>query len=111
MLPRGLSGASLGALERRWGALEHSWGAFGLANPHHALGDAISKFVEKADEYTSKGPKTSYNVGVINGGTSIKLNCFTFLLRNGWITHYNTRLTMTITGEFYLLGKLTIHPY
>ena len=49
----------------------HSWGAFGLANPHHALGDAISKFVEKADEYTSKGPKTSYNVGVINGGTSI----------------------------------------
>ena len=30
----------------------HSWGAFGLANPHHALGDAISKFVEKADEYT-----------------------------------------------------------
>ena len=49
----------------------HSWGAFGLANPHHALGDAISKFVRKADEYTSKGPKTSYNVGVINGGTSI----------------------------------------
>ena len=49
----------------------HSWGAFGLANPHHALGDAISKFVEKADEYTSNGPKTSYNVGVINGGTSI----------------------------------------
>ena len=49
----------------------HSWGAFGLANPHHALGDAISKFVEKADKYTSKGPKTSYNVGVINGGTSI----------------------------------------
>jgi len=49
----------------------HSWGAFGLTNPHHALGDAISKFVEKADEYTSKGPKTSYNVGVINGGTSI----------------------------------------
>ena len=49
----------------------HSWGAFGLANPHHALGDAISKFVEKADVYTSKGPKTSYNVGVISGGTSI----------------------------------------
>ena len=49
----------------------HSWGAFGLANPHHALGDAISKFVRKADEYTSKGPKTSYNVGVISGGTSI----------------------------------------
>jgi acetylornithine deacetylase/succinyl-diaminopimelate desuccinylase-like protein len=49
----------------------HSWGAFGLANPHHALGEAISNFVEVADEYTSEGPKTSYNVGVISGGTSI----------------------------------------
>src|SRR6056300_91594 len=49
----------------------HSWGAFGLANPHHALGEAIGNFVEVADEYTSEGPKTSYNVGVISGGTSI----------------------------------------
>ena len=46
-------------------------GAFGLANPHHALGKAISNFVELADQYTSEGPKTSYNVGVISGGTSI----------------------------------------
>jgi len=49
----------------------HSWGAFGLANPHHALGEAISNFVNVADEYTSEGPKTTYNVGVISGGTSI----------------------------------------
>jgi acetylornithine deacetylase/succinyl-diaminopimelate desuccinylase-like protein len=49
----------------------HSWGAFGLANPHHALGKAISNFVEVADQYTKEGPKTSYNVGVLTGGTSI----------------------------------------
>lgn len=49
----------------------HSWGAFGLANPHHALGQAISNFVVAADQYTAEGPKTSYNVGVISGGTSI----------------------------------------
>jgi acetylornithine deacetylase/succinyl-diaminopimelate desuccinylase-like protein len=49
----------------------HSWGAFGLANPHHALGEAISHFVAAADVYTARGPKTSYNVGVISGGTSI----------------------------------------
>jgi tripeptide aminopeptidase len=49
----------------------HSWGAFGLANPHHALGEAISNFVAAADAYTAEGPKTSYNVGVISGGTSI----------------------------------------
>jgi tripeptide aminopeptidase len=49
----------------------HSWGAFGLANPHHALGSAIHHFVGLADAYTSEGPKTSYNVGVIEGGTSI----------------------------------------
>jgi acetylornithine deacetylase/succinyl-diaminopimelate desuccinylase-like protein len=49
----------------------HSWGAFGLVNPHHALGSGIRDFVQKADIYTSKGPKTSYNVGIISGGTSI----------------------------------------
>ena len=49
----------------------HSWGAFGLANPHHALGTAIHNFVQAADAYTLNGPKTSYNIGVISGGTSI----------------------------------------
>lgn len=49
----------------------HSWGAFGLANPHHALGRAIHYFVDAADRYTHEGPRTSYNVGVIGGGTSV----------------------------------------
>ena len=49
----------------------HSWGAFGLANPHHALGDAIRLFVKDADEFTSYGDRTSYNVGRIGGGTSV----------------------------------------
>jgi len=49
----------------------HSWGAFGLANPHHALGTAIHNFVKAADAFTAYGPKTSYNVGIVSGGTSI----------------------------------------
>lgn len=49
----------------------HSWGAFGLANPHHALGRAIALFDERAPEVTSVGDKTSYNVGRIGGGTSV----------------------------------------
>jgi len=49
----------------------HSWGAFGLANPQHALGRAIALFDENAPAVTSEGPKTSYNVGRIGGGTSI----------------------------------------
>lgn len=49
----------------------HSWGAFGLANPHHALGRAIAIFDENAPSVTTKGEKTSYNIGVIGGGTSI----------------------------------------
>lgn len=49
----------------------HSWGAFGTANPHHALGRAIEKFLEDAPRVTADGPKTSYNVGRIGGGTSI----------------------------------------
>ncbi len=49
----------------------HSWGAFGLANPHHALGKGINYFVEEADRFTRFGLRTSYNVGRIGGGTSV----------------------------------------
>lgn len=49
----------------------HSWGAFGLANPHHALGTAVARFVARADSFTASGPRTSYNVGRVGGGTSV----------------------------------------
>ncbi|MFV1884459.1 MAG: M20/M25/M40 family metallo-hydrolase [Balneola sp.] len=49
----------------------HSWGAFGLANPHHALGVAINNFTKRAHEFVSTGPRTSFNVGIIGGGTSV----------------------------------------
>src|SRR5690606_8369872 len=49
----------------------HSFGAFGLANPHNALGSAIHYFAVEADKFTKSGPKTTYNVGVIGGGTSV----------------------------------------
>lgn len=50
----------------------HSWGAFGLANPHHALGKVIDVFSAEAWAYTSTTPqKTSFNVGRIGGGTSV----------------------------------------
>lgn len=49
----------------------HSWGAFGLANPAHALGRAISLFDQHAPVVTSSGAKSSYNIGRIGGGTSV----------------------------------------
>lgn len=49
----------------------HSWSAFGLANPHHALGRAIAIFDANAPTVTTVGEKTSYNIGRIGGGTSI----------------------------------------
>lgn len=49
----------------------HSWGAFGLGNPHHTLARAITHFVDEAEEYTQDGPKTSYSIGRIGGGTSV----------------------------------------
>ena len=49
----------------------HSWGDFGDANPHHALGRATTLFAERAKPVSSEGPKTSYNIGRIGGGTSI----------------------------------------
>ena len=49
----------------------HSWGAYGLANPHHALGRAIQIFDENAPSVTGVGEKTSHNIGRIGGGTSV----------------------------------------
>jgi acetylornithine deacetylase/succinyl-diaminopimelate desuccinylase-like protein len=49
----------------------HSWGAFGLGNPAHAMSRAIRIFDDAAREFVSEGPRTSYNVGRIGGGTSI----------------------------------------
>ncbi len=49
----------------------HSWGAFGLLNPAHVMGRATHYFDLAADTYTRSGPKTSYNVGVVTGGTSV----------------------------------------
>jgi len=46
----------------------HSYGAFGIPNPIHALGRAISKI---SDIQVPTAPKTTFNVGVIGGGTSV----------------------------------------
>ncbi len=49
----------------------HSWGAFGLANPAHALGRAMRHLDDMGDAQTAQGPRTSYTVGRIGGGTSV----------------------------------------
>src|SRR2546423_798275 len=46
----------------------HSYGAFGNPNPAHALGRAIAAI---ADLQVPTSPKTTFNVGVIRGGTSV----------------------------------------
>jgi tripeptide aminopeptidase len=46
----------------------HSYGAFGIPNPIHALGRAIAQI---ADIQVPATPKTTFNVGVISGGTSV----------------------------------------
>jgi len=46
----------------------HSYGAFGIPNPIHAMGRAIAKIAEL--QVPAK-PKTTFNVGVISGGTSV----------------------------------------
>lgn len=46
----------------------HSYGAFGIPNPIHALGRAIGGI---ADIQVPTTPKTTFNVGVIRGGTSV----------------------------------------
>ena len=46
----------------------HSYGAFGLVNPAFAMGNAIQKF---ARIQVPASPKTTFNVGVMGGGTSV----------------------------------------
>ena len=46
----------------------HSWGDFGVPNPVHALGRAISRL---AGYPAPKAPRTTFNVGRIEGGTSV----------------------------------------
>jgi tripeptide aminopeptidase len=51
----------------------HSYGAFGIPNPVHALGRAIAKI---SDIQVPASPKTTFNVGVIKGGTSVNSIAF-----------------------------------
>jgi tripeptide aminopeptidase len=46
----------------------HSYGAFGIPNPIHALGRAIAGI---SDMQVPVTPKTTFNVGIISGGTSV----------------------------------------
>jgi acetylornithine deacetylase/succinyl-diaminopimelate desuccinylase-like protein len=46
----------------------HSYGAFGLVNPSFAMGDAIQRF---SRIQVPSMPKTTFNVGVVSGGTSV----------------------------------------
>ncbi|MGD0842366.1 MAG: M20/M25/M40 family metallo-hydrolase [Candidatus Acidiferrales bacterium] len=46
----------------------HSWSDFGVPNPIHALGRAITKL---ADTQVPTNPRTTFNVGRIEGGTSV----------------------------------------
>ena len=46
----------------------HSWGDFGVANPVHALGRAIAKLTSYP---VPLEPKTTFNVGRVEGGASI----------------------------------------
>jgi acetylornithine deacetylase/succinyl-diaminopimelate desuccinylase-like protein len=50
----------------------HSWNDSGTPNPVHAIGTAISAFVQSAETICSnQRPRCSYNFGVLEGGVSI----------------------------------------
>ncbi|HEX7939127.1 MAG TPA: M20/M25/M40 family metallo-hydrolase [Gemmatimonadaceae bacterium] len=78
-----VDGAGLGVTSRAVGSHRykvtykgpggHSYGAFGIPNPIHALGRAIDGI---ADIQVPTVPKTTFNVGVISGGTSVNSIAF-----------------------------------
>ncbi len=46
----------------------HSWADFGMPNPIHALARGLARFLATR---VPANPRTTYNVGVIEGGTSV----------------------------------------
>jgi acetylornithine deacetylase/succinyl-diaminopimelate desuccinylase-like protein len=48
----------------------HSWGDFGVVNPVHAIGRAISRM---ADYRAPADPRTTYNIGRVDGGESVNV--------------------------------------
>lgn len=48
----------------------HSWTDFGVVNPAHAIGRAIARMAEFP---VPQNPRTTYNVGRIEGGTSVNV--------------------------------------
>ncbi len=46
----------------------HSWSDFGIGNPVHALSRAVAIWT---DNHVNGGPRSSFNVGVLEGGNSI----------------------------------------
>jgi acetylornithine deacetylase/succinyl-diaminopimelate desuccinylase-like protein len=67
----GITNAGVGVVRYRVtvrGPGGHSYGAFGLPSPIHALGRAIEKI---SRFQVPRQPKTTFNVGKIEGGTSV----------------------------------------
>jgi len=46
----------------------HSWADFGMANPIHALARGVARFLKVR---VPAEPRTTYNIGAIEGGTSV----------------------------------------
>jgi tripeptide aminopeptidase len=51
----------------------HSYGDFGMPSPIHALGRAIARI---SDVQVPQTPKTTFNVGIVRGGTSVNSIAF-----------------------------------
>lgn len=67
----GITNRALGSRRYRIefrGSGGHSWGDFGIPNPIHAMGRAIARL---AAYPAPREPRTTFNVGRIEGGTSI----------------------------------------
>src|SRR5579885_3693265 len=55
------------------GAGGHSWSDSGTGNPIHALSRAVAWFTDQAAAVVAAPPRSSFNFGVIEGGSSINV--------------------------------------
>jgi tripeptide aminopeptidase len=68
---RSITNGAVGSLRYRVtfkGPGGHSYGAFGLVNPAYAMAEAMQRFARLS---VPEAPRTTFNVGVVGGGTSV----------------------------------------
>lgn len=84
----------------------HSWGSFGSASAIHTLGHLIADLTTLD---TPEAPKTTYNIGLVEGGTSINTIAQSASLWLDLRSEENDALEALVTQAMAIIGRHDRH--